>query len=144
MTAENSRSGAIRPGEVFAYPFLWAHQQEAGETGGRKARPACLAVTAKTAIGETVLFILPISTQPHPGRAVLRVPEIEAKRAGLDSRRTSFVVLDEINVDILERSWVFEDRSPMGAFSPSFAGKLRAALLEVTKGGSAAFVRRME
>lgn len=139
MTSEKPR-----PGEVFAYPFLWVHQQEAGETGGRKARPACLAVTAATALGETVLFILPISTQPHPGRATLRVPEIEAKRAGLDSRRTSFVVLDEINIDILERSWVFEDRSPMGTFSPSFARKLREALLEVTKRGSAAFVRRME
>ena len=51
-------------GEVFRYPFLLKREQMAGETEGRKARPVCIAVTVAKSDSETVVFILPITTQP--------------------------------------------------------------------------------
>ena len=51
-------------GEVFRYTFLWKHEQMAGETEGRKTQPVCIAVTVAKSDSETVVFTLPITTQP--------------------------------------------------------------------------------
>lgn len=129
--------------QVFRYPFLWKRQHAAGETEGRKTRPACLAVTTATARGETLLFLLPITTQPPTaGRLAAEVTPIEARRAGLGTDKLCWVMLDEINTDILERSYVFEDRTPMGSFSPAFADRLRQALLAAARAGRAGIVDR--
>jgi hypothetical protein len=73
-------------GEVFRYPYLWRRQADAGETEGRKRRPACVAAVAARAGSRTFLFILPVTTQPpSPGRIALPIPETEARRAGLDA-----------------------------------------------------------
>lgn len=132
-------------GQVFRYPFLWKRQHQAGETEGRKTRPACLAVTTTTARGETLLFLLPITTQPPAaGRLAAEVTPIEARRAGLGTDKPCWVMLDEINTDILERSYVFEDRVPMGSFSPVFTDRLQRALLAAAKAGRAGIVDRQD
>ena len=132
-------------GEVFRYPFLWKRQERRGETAGRKSRPVCVAVTMANRDGETVVFILPITTQPPlAGRQALEVPEIEARRAGLDTHVREWVMLDEINTDIIERSWVWEDREPTGAFSSAFAATIRSRLLALAKAGSTTIVDRMK
>ena len=70
-------------GEVFRYPFLWKREQMAGETEGRKTRPVCIAVTVAKADNETVVFILPITTQPPlASRKFIEVPQIESQRVG--------------------------------------------------------------
>lgn len=131
-------------GDVFRYPFLWKRQQMQGETEGRKSRPVCMAVTAANAEGNTVLFIVPITTQPPAtGRIAVEVPAIEARRAGLDIEKPCWVMLDEFNSDVFERSYVFEDRTPLGAFSPKFTAKLQEILLEAAKGGKARNVTRL-
>jgi len=92
-------------GEVFRYPFLWKRQQERGETEGRKPRPVCMAVMTTAAKGHTLLFIVPITTQlPRAARVAVEVPVMEARRAGLDSGQSCWVMLDEFNTDVLERS----------------------------------------
>ena len=98
-----------------------------------------------TAQGETLLFLLPITTQPPmEGRLVAEVPPIEAKRAGLGTDKPCWVMLDEINTDILERSWVFEDRTPLGRFGPAFADRLRRALIAAAKAGRAGIVKQQD
>ena len=137
--------GPGRPiaGQVFRYPFLWKRQQAAGETEGRKTRPTCLAVTTATVRGERLLFLLPITTQPSlKGRLAVEVTPMEARRAGLGTDKPCWVMLDEINTDILERSWLFEYRTPLGAFSPAFADTVRRALLSAAKAGRAGIVDR--
>lgn len=132
-------------GDVFTYPFLWKRQQMQGETEGRKPRPVCMAVTMANAEGNTVLFIVPITTQPPMlGRIAVEVPVIEAKRAGLDTEKPCWVMLDEFNSDVFERSYVFEDRTPLGAFSPKFTAKLQGVLLAAAKGGKARVVNRQD
>ena len=132
-----------KAGEVFRYPFLWKRQDLQGETEGRKSRPVCIAVTIANANGETVVFILPIATQPPiASRHAVEVPDIEARRVGLDLHVRKWVMLDEINTDIIERSWVWEDRTPMGAFSPAYAAQIRASLLALAKAGKASITDR--
>jgi hypothetical protein len=132
-------------GEVFRYPFLWKRQQLAGETEGRKARPVCIAVTVANRNDETLVFILPITTQaPLPGRLALEVPQLESQRVGLETHVRKWVMLDEINTDIVERSYVWADRKALGAFSPSFTSRLRSALLALVKSGGSSVVDRMK
>ncbi|KAF0116342.1 MAG: hypothetical protein FD150_512 [Rhodobacteraceae bacterium] len=132
-------------GEVFRYPFLWKRQQLAGESEGRKTRPVCIAVTVANCNGETLVFILPITTKPPlPGRLALEVPQIESQRVGLETHARKWVMLDEINTDIVERSYVWEDRNALGAFSLSFTKRLRTALLTLVKAGGSSVVDRMK
>ena len=130
-------------GEVFRYPFLWKREELSGETEGRKKRPVCIAVTVAKQDGETVVFILPITTQPpQPARHALEVPEIESQRVGLETHVRKWIMLDEVNTDIVERSYVWDDRKPLGAFSPAFTAKIRVTLLALSKAGAAKLVDR--
>ena len=130
-------------GEVFRYPFLWKREQMAGETEGRKKRPVCIAVTIAKSDGETVVFILPITTQPPlPTRQALEVPQIESQRVGLETHVRKWIMLDEINTDIVERSYVWDDRKPLGAFSPVFTAKIQSSLVALAKAGATSVVNR--
>lgn len=130
-------------GEVFRYPFLWKREQMTGETEGRKKRPVCIAVTTTRSDGETVVFILPITTQPPQlTRQAIEVPQIESQRVGLETHVRKWIMLDEINSDIVERSYVCDDRKPLGAFSPAFTAKVRTSLLALAKSGAASVVNR--
>ena len=53
-------------------------------------------------------------------------------------------MLDEINTDVLERSYFWDDRKPLGAFSAAFTTKVRSNLLALAKAGTAAVVDRMK
>lgn len=93
-------------GEVFRYPFLWKREQMAGETEGRKTRPVCIAVTVAKSDNETVVFILPITTQPLlPSRRFIEVPQIESQRVGLETHVRKWVMLDEINTESTQIFW---------------------------------------
>ena len=130
-------------GEVFRYPFLWKREDLSGETEGRKKRPVCIAVTVARQDGETVVFILPITTQPPlPSRHVIEVPEIESQRVGLETHVRKWIMLDEVNTDIVERSYVWDDRKPLGAFSAAFTARIRTTLLTLAKAGAAKLVDR--
>jgi hypothetical protein len=138
---------ANRPatGEVFRYPFLWKREQLSGETEGCKKRSVCIAVTIAKHDGETVVFLLPITTQPPLGtRQAIEVPQIESQRVGLETHVRKWILLDEINTDIVERSYVWDDRKPLGAFSPAFTAKMRTSLLALAKAGVAKVVDRMK
>ena len=123
-------------GEVFRYPFLWKREQMAGETEGRKTRPVCIAVTVAKSDSETVVFILPITTQPpSASRKLIEVPQIESQRVGLETHVRKWVMLDEINTDILERSYVWEDRTPIGTFSSVFTSRIQSSLIALARSG---------
>lgn len=119
------------PGDIFSYPYLWHWQDQRGETEGRKPRPSCLALAVQNSQGETVLFIVPItSTEPDPQRAAILVPVLEARRANLDMDIPLWVIVDEVNTDIWERSYYLEDRTPQGRFSDQFTRQVLRRLRE--------------
>ncbi|KAA8603391.1 hypothetical protein AL036_22365 [Salipiger aestuarii] len=108
-------------GQVFDYHYLWKWQADRGETEGRKKRPSCVVIVVTNQAGQHVMFIAPITSKaPGPGRAALEIPETEARRAKLDSDVPLWVVLDELNADVLEISYTLEERSPRGSLSPAF------------------------
>lgn len=122
-------SDAPSAGDVFRYPYLWHRQSESGETEGRKTRPSCVAVTSRTEHGETILFLVPITSQkPHADRVAVPVPLIEVKRADLETDKPLWIIVDEVNVDVWERSWYLEDRTPQGHFGAAFVKTIQRLL----------------
>lgn len=116
-------------GQVFDYHYLWKWQADRGETEGRKKRPSCVVVVVTNAAGQHVIFIAPITSKaPDRDRIALEVPETEARRAKLDTHLSLWVILDELNVDVLETSFVLENRAPRGSFSPAFTDALLRAV----------------
>lgn len=115
------------PGQVITYPYLWSWQDERGETEGRKGRPTCVVVAVRGANdGQTHLALLAITTQPpQADRIALEVPAIECRRAGLGDLKQCWVVVDEYNYDIAERSWYIEPGGKaLGRFSKTFMMKI--------------------
>ncbi|MDR9772107.1 hypothetical protein RJJ65_05435 [Rhizobium hidalgonense] len=127
-------SHEFRPGEVISYPYLWAWQQQRGETEGRKPRPVCIVIAIRSARdGNTHLVLLAITTQPpQAGRIALEIPDIERRRAGLGDLKQSWIVVDEYNYDIVEHSWYIEPyQAVLGRFSKSFVMKIAALFAKV-------------
>lgn len=127
----------LRSGLLIWYPYLWARQQDAGETEGRKHRPCCLVVPRlDPASGKTVLFLLPVSSlAPGPDQRAVAIPEIERRRAGLAGWKSGWVYVSEYNYDLAEASFYYEPGAePLGAFSHTFlkavAAEFRAVLME--------------
>ena len=122
-------SSDIRQGLVLSYPYLWRWQAERGETAGRKDRPVCIALPLRKG-RLTHLFLLAITgTRPDKGRAALEIPEIEKRRAGLKEWKQGWVIVDECNYDIAERSFHLDLTSaPLGRFSEAFTDQIKDAL----------------
>jgi hypothetical protein len=95
--------------------------------------------------GQTHLALLAITTQPpQTGRLALEVPEIERQRAGFGDLKQSWIVVDEYNYDIAERSWYIEPGQAMlGRFSKPFMMKV-AALFAEARGKSGRQVSRTD
>ena len=108
-----------RSGDIWDYPYLWQWQHEGLETEGRKSRPAAFVTVMPGQGGSTNLFILPINSSPPQDRIAIEVPQIERRRAGLDDIPL-WVVIDEYNHDLLERSYYFDPNARIGAFSGAF------------------------
>lgn len=107
-------------GCVVRYPYLWARQAEAGETEGRKDRPAAIAFRVVRPGGDHLLLI-PITTSPPTAdRWAVEVPDREKPGAGLDPRLRQWIVLDEANADVVKGSFYLSECMVIGQFSPGF------------------------
>lgn len=125
-----------RTGDIWRYPYLWSWQAARGETEGRKTRPVTLAAVVPVTGASTTLYLLPItSLPPDKGRDALEIPATEIRRTGLSEAHPLWIIFDEHNRDILERSYHFEHDGRIGAFSKAF-------LAQVTARFRAAYLRR--
>jgi hypothetical protein len=126
MTASDPAQGS-----VIVYPYLWARQRDAGETEGRKTRPACVVLRLRDrqqALHH--LVILAISSKPPAeNQRAIEIPDTERQRAGLSRYPRAWVIVSEYNYDVVERSWYYEARKPpLGAFSAPFLHQIATAL----------------
>ena len=121
----------FRAGDVISYPYLWKREQAGGESEGRKIRPVCVIVAlTSSADGSTHLALLAISGSPPSaaGRA-LEIPEMECRRAGLREWKKAWIIINEYNYDVVERSYYLDSRDePMGRFGKAFMMKLATAI----------------
>ena len=75
---------------------------------------------------------------------IIEVPQIESQRVGSETHVRKWLMLDEINTDILERSYVWEDRTPIGTFSSVFTSKIQSSLIALARSGGASIVDRLK
>ena len=130
-------------GQVFEYHYLWKWQADRGETEGRKRRPCCVTIVVANAAGQHVMFIAPITSKaPDADRQAIQIPETEARRAKLDTHLALFVMVDELNADVLETSYTLEDRSPRGTFSAAFTDAIVRSVQDVRKAGKLKLANR--
>lgn len=116
----------IQAGSVIEYQYLWHREAARGEDGGRKPRPTAVAFRSHRPDADRI-FLLPItSKRPSPGTIGLEIPEIEKRRAGLDSDVRLWVIVSEMNVDRIPGSYVLEPDSRLGELGkPFFRSVLR-------------------
>jgi len=95
---------------VFRYEYVWKRQHSAGQRIGEKERPACIVAAIIGASGKQKAMILPITTQrPGDETAAIEIPPKVKQHLGLDPARTSWIILDEANLDI----WPSPDMRPI-------------------------------
>jgi len=111
----------LRTGCVILFPYLWVREAERGETEGRKPRPVAVGVRIARSMGDDVLVLFPITSQPpSPDRFAAEIPEMEKRRAGLDATLRLWIILDEYNQDTVGQSFYLEPEPPLGRFSKAF------------------------
>lgn len=141
MTSDSKQSPRL--GDVWRYPYLWKREHISGNTEGVKNRPCALALLKRSENGLSQIMLVPITTKPQDKNPyAVEVPEIEKKRAGLDITLRLWVVTQEYNVDIVERSYYFEPHAQLGSFSSSFVKRVQANMIEAVKARKAASVSR--
>lgn len=123
-----------KAGQVFDYHYLWKWQDARGESEGRKVRPCCMALVVVNEQGKHLLFIAAITSKaPEASRIGVAIPETEAHRARLDIHVPLWIMIDELNVDILESSYTLEERSPRGQFSHTFTETVIRKLQDIRR-----------
>lgn len=138
------RQDTPKLGDVWEYPYLWSWQAGRGETEGRKARPCALVLVNRKHVDQSEVILVPVTTkEPVPGTHAVEVPQIEKKRAGLDEQLRLWVICDEFNSDLLERSYYFEPKGRIGAFSIKFTKQVQAELVKAIKARKAITVARI-
>jgi hypothetical protein len=114
----------IRAGTVLSYPYLWSWQADGGETEGRKHRPTAVALRIRR-VDADLLVLLPITTkQPAAGRRAVEVPTLEKRSAGLDTTLRHWIILDELNQDVVGNSYYLEPDARKGQLNPRFFGPI--------------------
>jgi hypothetical protein len=126
----------LRSGTIIQYPYLWRWQRERGETEGRKIRPVCVVLAAKSAEGLTHLALLAVSSRaPSADQIAVEAPEIECRRAGLSDFKRAWITISEYNYDIVERSFYLDPAvPPLGRFSKSFMMQLAPKVVDLFRG----------
>lgn len=133
------------PGDVWAYPYLWARQASQGETEGRKDRPVAVAVSLGRRDGLHAVYLLAVTSQsPAPDRPAIEIPETEKRRANLSADTRLWIMLDEYNVDVVERSFYLTPDGLIGRFGDRFLRQIQRGLRQVVTGGRAEKVGRSD
>jgi len=133
----------LQAGEIFQYPYLWAWQQQRGETAGRKNRQTVLAFCYEKAELH-FLFLLAITSKPPlAGQTAIKIPEAERKLARLDAMDL-WIIVSEYNYDCLEHSFYFMPQMRVGKFSNKFTLEISRKLAATVKQKKAEAIRRAE
>jgi hypothetical protein len=108
-------------GTIFRYSYLWAQQADQGETEGRKERPVAVAVRLRLKYGRDRFILFPITSQmPSPDRFASEIPEAQKRRAGLDITKRLWLILDDVNLDQIGKSYYLRNKEPLGRLSQSY------------------------
>ncbi|WP_179945791.1 hypothetical protein [Methylobacterium indicum] len=63
------------------------------------------------------------------GQAVIEIPALELRQAGLSDLKRGWITVSECNHDVVERSFYFDPkRAARGQFGPGFMNQIRTAI----------------
>lgn len=111
----------IRSASVIRYPYLWARESDKGELEGRKQRPVAVVFRlVREKRGDGLILLAITSQKPAQGRPCVEIPATERLRAGLDSDKRLWIILDESNEDVIGKSFYLQPRAPIGKFGKAF------------------------
>lgn len=66
---------------------------------------------------------MPVTTKsPDAATLAIEVPQIEKRQAGLDAGLRQWIILQELNVDVIPGSFILEPDSVVGSFSRAYFG----------------------
>lgn len=71
------------------------------------------------------------SKPPAKGRLEIEIPQTEVCRGGLDTHIPLWVILDELNHDILERSYTHWKPERLWGLSPAFLAHLQQVIRDI-------------
>jgi hypothetical protein len=85
------------PGQVIRYAYLWWNEARMGHDNGVKDRPCGIVLTRQTELGNTMVYVLPIThTPPRTQEDGIEIPAATKQRLGLDAER-SWIITNELN-----------------------------------------------
>jgi hypothetical protein len=85
------------PGLVIRYSYLWRGEHRRGQEEGTKDRPCAVILVSRTAGGEQIVTVLPVThTPPFAREHAVEIPASTRRRLGLDDAR-SWLVVSEAN-----------------------------------------------
>ena len=130
-------------GEVWLYPYLWAWQQDLGETEGRKDRPTAIVAAVHDAEGQLHIALLPITSKsPGSDRISMEIPMMEARRIGLTTSHALWIIFDDYNFDAYGESYYFDPDGRIGALSSAFLALVTARFIKALKERAIRRIRR--
>lgn len=132
----------VSPGDVYEYPYLWKRQQLNDETEGRKPRPCAFIAAIADQTGNVNLFILAITGSFEGKGKAIEIPPLEKRRAGLDGHKQLWIIVDEYNHDIENKSFYFEPSQKRGQFSAPFTKLVLIRFRELARAKTASSVSR--
>ena len=132
----------VKAGEVYDYPYLWKREQLGQETEGRKPRPCAFIAAVADQAGQVHLFILAITGSFGGAGDAIEIPAIEKRRAGLETQKQLWVVIDEYNHDIFGKSFYVVPSQKIGQFSPAFSHRVLARFKALAATKTVSSVRR--
>lgn len=117
-------------GSLVRYPYLWAREAEAGETEGRKSRETVVAARFQFEGRDEFALLAVTASMPSDEVATFELPETEMRRIVRGGKARLWVVLSEVNFDVIGDSFYLEPDAKVGELSPPVFRQLWSAFVE--------------
>lgn len=122
-------------GLVIRHLYLWRNEHQAGQEEGRKARPCLIVHKRENDLGETEVFICPIThTAPSTPSQAIEIPQATKQRLKLDNDQ-SWIITSEVN----RFTWKGPDVRETQAGQPSYGylpHRMSKAIIEQVRDNS--------
>jgi len=127
------------PGLVISFGYLWHREHQAGQSEGRKTRPAIVLAVTKQAGEITSVVVLPVTHSPPDDLThAVEIPPAVKNHLGLDSER-SWIVVTEGNEFLWPgydlRTVPGSDRYDYGFLPPRLFNRVRDAFVAHYRAG---------
>lgn len=116
-------------GSIILYPYVWQREAQRGETEGRKSRETVIA-SRFIFEGKDYIALIPITASPPLGdQVVYELPETEVRRLARGGKTRLWVVISEVNFDIIGESFYLEPGCKIGEISPPVFAEIWTAFV---------------